>query len=111
MIDVNQVNAATSFTIANNQTVVANWTSVGWIYLDNNGGLWFQKDPLAQWSIAANLNINAYFGISIMPPAGQNPVYIANRPTSAPIGSNLQVTKCWRNGRGLVPGWNGSSLT
>ncbi len=104
VIDINQVNAASSFTIVNNVTVVAGWASVGWLYLDDNGGLWFQKDPAAQWTTAYNANINAYFGLSLTPPIAQNPVYVAKPPTSAPINNNLQTTKCFTKGRALTPG-------
>ena len=104
VVDINQVNAATDIHIVNNQTVVGRWAAVGWIYLDNNGGLWFQKDPQAQWSLGLNFNINQYFGLTITPPPGQNPYYIANHPTTAPGGKDLQVTKCFSKGRGLVPG-------
>jgi hypothetical protein len=104
VIDINQVNALASQTIANNQTVVNNWVAVGWIYLDNNGGLWFQKDPLSQWTVTFNANINAYFGISVTPPSAQNPVYIKNPPKAAPIANNLQTVKCFSKGRALVPG-------
>jgi hypothetical protein len=104
VIDINQVNALASQTIVNNSTVANNWVAVGWIYLDNNGGLWFQKDPLSQWTVAFNANINAYFGISVTPPSAQNPVYIPNPPTVAPIANNLQTVKCFSKGRALVPG-------
>jgi hypothetical protein len=104
IIDINRVNAGSTPTTVNNQTVVSNWLAVGWIYLDNNGGLWFQADPLAQWTLTFNANINAYFGISVTPPSAQNPVYIKNPPTSAPISNNLQTVKCFQKGRALVPG-------
>jgi hypothetical protein len=104
VVDINQVNAAGSTQIINNQTVVSTWVSVGWLYLDNNGGLWFQKDPAAQWTFTMNVNINQYFGLSFTPPAAQNPQYIKNRPTTTPIANNLQTTKCFRRGRALVPG-------
>ena len=110
VVDINQVNARASTVVVNNQTVVSNWVSVGWIYLDNNGGLWFQKDPAAQWSIAVNVNINQYFGLGITPPAAQNPVYILNPPTSSPLNSNLQTTRCFGKGKGLVPGTIASPL-
>jgi hypothetical protein len=104
VIDVNQVDAAVNPQIVNNQTVVGSWASVGWIYLDNGGGLWFQKDPAAQWTSTVNVNITQYFGLSVTPPIGQSPVYIKNRPTVTPIANNLQTTMCWSNGRALVPG-------
>ncbi len=111
VIDANQVNAAQTLTIVNNQTVVASWTPVGWIYLDNNGGLWFQKDPTAQWTMAFNANVNAYFGLSLTPPVGQNPVYLPNPPKTAPIANNLQTVKCFTKGRALVPGTTLLGLT
>lgn len=104
VVDINQVNAATNLQIVNNQTVVGQWVSVGWIYLDDQGGLWFQKDPQAQWSLGLNFNLNQYFGLTLVPPPGQNPYYIASHPTTAPGGKDLQVTKCFSKGRGLVPG-------
>jgi hypothetical protein len=104
IIDINRVNAGSTQTTVNSQTVVSNWVAVGWIYLDNNGGLWFQADPLAQWQISFTANLNAYFGISVTPPAAQNPMYIKNPPTSTPIANNLQTVKCFQKGRALVPG-------
>jgi len=104
VIDVNQINVGINPQIINNQTVVSGWASVGWIYLDNNGGLWFQADPSAQWTVAVNLNVNQYFGLAFTPPPAQTPVYVKNRPTVAPINNNLQAAMCWANGRALVPG-------
>jgi hypothetical protein len=104
VVDVNQVNAIASTTIVNNQTVVTNYTSVGWLYLDNNGGRWFQKDPAAQWTVAINVNVNKYFGFSLTGPTAQNPVYVSNPPQAAPITDSLSTTKCWSQGSSLVPG-------
>jgi hypothetical protein len=104
VVDVNQINLGVNPQIINNQTVVSSWAPVGWIYLDNNGGLWFQADPAVQWTTAVNVNINQYFGLAFTPPPAQVPVYVKNRPTVAPINSNLQATMCWFNGRALVPG-------
>ena len=103
VVDVNTVDAASSFTVVNGQTVAATWTPVGWLYLDNNGGLWFQKDPASVWSVQYNLNINQYLGVGFTPPVAQLPVYV-KPPTSTPLANNLEVTKCWVNGRALVPG-------
>ena len=108
VIDINQVNAA-SVSIVNNQTTVGQWVSVGWIYLDNNGGLWFQKDPAAQWTMAVNAKINANFGLSFLPPGGAKLAYIKNPPKTAPIGNNLQTARCFIKGRALVPGTLGFS--
>jgi hypothetical protein len=104
VIDVNAVNSVASVTVINNQTVAATWAPVGWIYLDNSGGLWFQKDPATNWTPQFNANIGAYFGIGLTPPNLELPVYIKSRPTALPINSNLEVSKCWMNGRALAPG-------
>ncbi len=61
-------------------------------------------DPATQWTATMNVNINQYFGLSFTPPSAQNPQYTKNRPTSSPIANYLQTTKCFRKGRGLVPG-------
>jgi len=104
VVDVNQVNALASQTIANNQTVINNYTSVGWLYLDNNGGMWFQADPLAQWTTSMNLNINQFFGISVTPPSAKNPVYVPNPPKTSAATDSLQTVECWSKGQALVPG-------
>lgn len=104
VVDVNQVNALNSQTILNSQKVANNFASVGWIYLDDQGGMWFQKDQQALWTTAYSINFNKYFGIAITPPPGQNPVIIAKPPTTSPIGSNIQTVKCWKDGSALVPG-------
>ncbi|HEV2737599.1 MAG TPA: hypothetical protein VGU66_03375 [Candidatus Elarobacter sp.] len=93
---MNQVNALNSQTILNNQKVGNNWISVGWIYLDDGGALWFQKDSLALWTTAFNANFNKYLGITLTPPIGQNPVIIPKPPTTNPAGNNIQTIKCWK---------------
>ncbi len=80
-----------------------NFNSVGWIYLDDSGGLWFAKDPLAQWTTAYNFNFNKYFGISLTEPPGKDPVAIV-KPTTPASQSNIQTIKCWKQGQALVPG-------
>jgi hypothetical protein len=104
VVDVNQVNAVARTQVVNNQTVAVDYTSVGWLYLDDGGGRWFQKDPAAQWTIAMNVNINQYFGISVTPPSAQNPVYVAKPPQISPVLDSLSTTKCWSGGTSLVPG-------
>lgn len=103
VVDVNQVNGINSQVIANNQKVKNNFKAVGWIYLDDGGGLWFQKDPQAQWTIAYGVNFNKYFGLALTPPPGENPVAIT-KPTTSPASSNIQTIKCWKQGQALVPG-------
>jgi hypothetical protein len=104
VIDINQVNGLASQTIANNQTVINNYVSVGWMYLDNAGGVWFQKDPTSSWTASINLNLNAFFGIGITPPNAKNPEYIPNPPKVSAATDQLQTTKCFTKGRALVPG-------
>jgi len=101
---VNQVNALNSQTILNNQKVGNNWISVGWIYLDDGGGLWFQKDAQALWTTAFNVNFNKYLGITLTPPIAQNAVIIPKPPTTNPAMNNIQTIKCWKDGSALVPG-------
>jgi hypothetical protein len=104
VVDVNQVNGLAFNSIVSPTTVISDWVSVGWIYLDQNGGRWFQKDPLAQWTTTINFNVNAYFGLSVTPPLAQNPVYISVKPTVTSLSDGLQTVKCWAQGRALVPG-------
>jgi hypothetical protein len=99
-------------TPVNGQTVSATEVSVGWLYVDNQGALWFQQDPLGAWTSSINVNFNQYFGISITPPPGKTPTYIGvpqngspvANPNSTPISNNLIITKCFQKGSGLVPG-------
>lgn len=104
VVDVNQVNALASLTPVNGQTVANNYQTVGWIYLDDNGGMWFQKDPLSQWGLGTNLNFNKYFGTTLTLPTTQNPVYVVNPPKVMAATDNLQTMACWSKGRRLVPG-------
>jgi hypothetical protein len=104
VVDINQVNGLSYLTRVDSSTVAADWNSAGWIYLDQNGGRWFQKDPAAQWTVTMNWNINAYFGISVTPPTAQNPVYIPVKPTVSSITDGLQTVKCFDQGLSLVPG-------
>lgn len=105
VIDVNTLSSLAFLgTLADGSAVGINYQPVGWIYLDNNGSLWFQYDASAQWSFAINANINAYFGVTLVPPAGKNATFIGPPPKITPINNHLQTTACWSKGRGLVPG-------
>lgn len=103
VVDINQVDTGAGNTIVNGNTIASNLQSVGWLYLDNNGGRWFQKDPAAQWTTAINVNVNAYFGIGVTPATAQTPTYVPKQLTN-PIDSNLVDIKCFTQGAGLSPG-------
>jgi hypothetical protein len=105
VVDVNTVDSLAFLgTTQDGSGVGINFQPVGWIYLDQNGGLWFQYDSAAQWQYSINVNVNQYFGISLIPPPGKNATYIGPAPKVTPINNHLQVTACWTKGRGLVPG-------
>jgi hypothetical protein len=100
---VNLVNTAGVNTVINSTTVASQLLPVGWLYIDNNGGLWFAEDPLANWTIGVNINVNASFGLSLTPPIARAAVPVPKQ-MSSPISNNIVVSKCWKQGLGLTPG-------
>jgi hypothetical protein len=105
VIDVNKVNALAAQQVVNGKTAVNNYQSVGWLYLDDQGGVWFQFDPLTPYSISVTWNVHRYFGLPLnIPNHPRYPVYVATPPKVAAANNHLQTVTCWGKGRTLVPG-------
>jgi|GEM_PF-6269150 len=83
-----------------------NLKPVGFIYQDDNGGFWFQKDPQANWSLSFGAGVNlgsifsANFGIS--PPSDEIPHALGPHPGK--IGNHMIAAKCWKNDTPVFPG-------
>lgn len=110
VIDVNTVNSLAFIDTSSGAAVGINYQPVGWIYLDNNGSLWFQYDAAASWSMGISWNLNKYFGISLTTPPGKNATFMGPPPKTTPINNHLQTTACWQHGRALVPGTVSAAL-
>lgn len=83
--------------------------SVGWVYEDNQGGFWFQKDSSTNWNLSfsggVSLGSLISTGLSITPPTTDNPVPIGAKPGK--IGRNLTAAKCFTGGAAFYPGTMG----
>jgi len=76
-------------------------TVVGWIYKDNAGAYWFQKDLAISWnfSLTAALNLGKWVqiqaGISVS--GTQNdPIFMGGTPPTEP--SHTVTGQCWSGG-------------
>jgi len=98
---INQVDGVNQQTIANPSVIATSLSPIGWLYEDNNGGLWFQADPNAQWTQSVTVNVGNYLGITVSPPNVQTPVYLTQKPTQ---NTGVVTIKCWAGGAALAPG-------
>lgn len=83
-----------------------NLKPVGFVYTDNSGAFWFQKDASTNWNLSFGGGINlgsifsANFGVS--PPADETPHALGSKPGK--VGNHFQAAKCWANDTPVYPG-------
>ena len=90
-----------SFSIVDNSFVSYGDAPVGWIYIDNMGGRWFQGDPTATWPIGFNVQLNSFFGFTVTPPSWHVPFSITTGKAGVDNlvqSQDAQLTKCWSQG-------------
>jgi hypothetical protein len=103
VVDVNAVLAYGGAKVINGHRMILAPTFIGFLYLDNQGGLWFQKDPSLSpnFSLSAGQTINGWtvsFGFSQS--LGTDAAYIGMKPTEMPHTTSI---KCFTGGRGFYP--------
>lgn len=72
VVDINTISIFANSKIEGPSKVFAGLRPVGWIYKDNGGQFWFQKDPSANWSttVGIGLTLGGWFTLEfgITPP-------------------------------------------
>lgn len=103
--DVNQLFGFGSSNIINGTVMYDNLQPIGWLYEDNNGAFWFQKDPNAQWSLSLSAGVTlggiVSAGLGITPPTGQAAVSVGSTPGS--LAQNEEASPCWLQGQQFYP--------
>jgi hypothetical protein len=75
---------------------------LGWLYLDDGGGRWFQADPHATWTSALSDSVKAYLGLDVAPESARTALYVRNKPRTVAVPAGLSVIKCWDRGGALA---------
>ena len=104
-MDINQLNSPVGQNIVNNNLVSSSFAPIGWMYLDNNGGYWFQADPQSKWSVSFSVELSKRFGLNVTPPTWQIPTYIPNGRAGADAlvaNKDAQVIPCFEQGKTLT---------
>lgn len=103
--DINQLFGFGSSNIVNGNVMYDNLQPIGWLYEDNNGAFWFQKDPNAQWSMSLSGGVTlggiVSAGLGITPPTGQTAVSVGSTPGS--LAQNEAASPCWSQGGQFYP--------
>ena len=97
--DINTVSSIAGTVIVNNHTVAINTAPIGWIYEDNNGGLWFQKDAAAHWSSGLTFMVTETLGINLNPPTSNSAIFVTPANARKLIDQQgVDTEKCFSQG-------------
>ncbi len=104
--DINTVFAYGGSKWVGGQKVYLSPTVVGWVYKDNAGGYWFQKDAAISWQFAltAGLNIGKWIQVQAGingTPTVNNPIPIGGSPPAE--AAHTVTSQCFSQGGKFYP--------
>jgi hypothetical protein len=85
--DINTVFAFGGYKIVGANKIFMSPVVIGWVYKDDAGAYWFQKDPAVSWqySLTATINLTQWLSVAATAAKTSNePIFMGDTPPSEP---------------------------
>lgn len=104
--DVNQLYSFSGFNITSANVVYSDFRPIGFVYEDNAGAFWFQKDPSTNWnlSFAGGVSLGKLFNLSFGATAPNDEAAVSIGSSPGKLGDHEVAKRCWSQGAQF---WNG----